>query len=67
MRLKWLRDAIEDYQYIDLLEKAGEKPFVSQQIHRFARHWGDWDNDPVLLMQVRQALGEKLEALHRNK
>ena len=67
LRLKWLRDAIEDYQYIDLLEKAGEKPFVSQQIHRFARHWGDWDNAPVLLMQVRQALGEKLEALHRNK
>ncbi|MEB4590149.1 glycoside hydrolase domain-containing protein [Candidatus Thiothrix sp. Deng01] len=63
LRLKWIRESVEDYMYIDLLLQAGEKAFVDQQLGRIARNFGDWDNDPVLLMQVRQALGEKLEAL----
>lgn len=60
LRLKWVRDSVEDYMYADLLVQAGEGAFLQQQVARFARHFGDWDNDPALLMQVRQALGERL-------
>lgn len=62
LRLKWIRDSIEDYMYIHMLYELGEDAFVQQQLQRIARHFGDWDNDPVLLMQVRQALGERLHA-----
>ena len=63
LRLKWIRESIEDYMYIDLLEKAGEGKWARQQIERFARNWGDWDNDPKALMQVRQLFGERLNQL----
>lgn len=63
LRLKWIRESVEDYMYIDLLMAAGEQAFVSQQVGRIARSFGDWNNDPALLMQVRQALGERLSAL----
>ncbi|MFN3785735.1 MAG: DUF4091 domain-containing protein, partial [Thiothrix sp.] len=64
LRLKWVRESIEDYTYIALLLQAGEAEFVNQQVARFARHFGDWNNDPALLMQVRHALGERLHARH---
>lgn len=67
LRLKWIRESVEDYMYIDLLVQAGEGEFVRQQLDRFARNFGDWDNDPALLMQVRQALGERLANLQANK
>ncbi|SEA30053.1 protein of unknown function [Thiothrix caldifontis] len=63
LRLKWIRDSVEDYMYIDLLLQAGESAFVEQQVGRIARDFGHWDNNPVLLMQVRQALGERLASL----
>lgn len=63
LRLKWIRASVEDYMYIDLLLQAGETDFVNQQLGRIARHFGDWDNNPTLLMQVRQALGERLASL----
>jgi hypothetical protein len=43
--------------------QAGESEFVNQQLGRIARNFGDWDNNPALLMQVRQALGERLASL----
>jgi hypothetical protein len=63
LRLKWIRASVEDYMYIDLLVQAGESEFVNQQLGRIARNFGDWDNNPALLMQVRQALGERLASL----
>lgn len=64
LRLKWIRESVEDYMYIELLLQAGEDEFVQQQLKRFARSFGDWDNEPELLMQVRQAFGERLTELH---
>lgn len=63
LRLKWIRESVEDYMYIDLLLQAGEDVFVQQQVGRIARHYGDWQNDPLLLMQVREALAERLAGL----
>lgn len=63
LRLKWIRESVEDYMYIGLLLQAGERTFVEQQLGRIARHFGDWDNNPALLMQVRQELGNRLASL----
>lgn len=63
LRLQWVRDSFEDYMYIHLLLAAHEDEFVRQQVGQIARNLGDWDNNPALLMQIRQALGERLSAL----
>lgn len=67
LRLKWIRESVEDYMYVDQLYAIGEADFARQQIARIARHLGDWDNDPALLMQVRRALGERLDAWHERQ
>lgn len=67
LRLKWIRESVEDYVYIDMLMQVGEGEFVRQQLDRFARNFGDWDNDPATLMQVRQAFGERLAVLQTGR
>jgi hypothetical protein len=64
LRLKWIRESVEDYMYIDLLEKAGEHTFVQQQLARFARNFGNWNNDPATMMAVREELGKRLQTLN---
>ncbi len=63
IRLKWFREAVEDYAYIQLLRDAGEWPFARQQIQRFARGVGDWDDDTRALYEARRSMGERLSAL----
>ena len=67
LRLKWIRDSVEDYAYIDLLLKAGETEFVDQQIKKIARNFGDWNNNPEQLMKIRQIFGEYIEQLKAGK
>lgn len=67
LRLKWLREAVEDYMYLDLLHQAGEGAWAQQQVAQVARHFGDWDNDPSRLLQIRRNLGERLHALHTQR
>lgn len=63
LRLKWLREAVEDYIYIELLYQHGQADFARQQIQRIARNFADWQNDPALLMQVREQLGSRLATI----
>ncbi len=64
MRLKWFREAVEDYAYIQLLREAGEWSFARQQINTFARGVGDWTDDIRALYEARRAMGERLSTLH---
>ncbi|HFC54271.1 MAG TPA: DUF4091 domain-containing protein [Gammaproteobacteria bacterium] len=64
MRLKWLREAVEDYAYIQLLREAGEWQFARRRIHGFARGVDDWRDDVAALYRARRAMGERLSALH---
>lgn len=67
IRLKWFRESVEDYAYIQLLRDAGEWQFAKQQINTFARGVGDWKDDIRALYQARRAMGERLSALHGKK
>ena len=66
MRLKWIREGVEDYEYIRMLRERGEGDFALEQVHRVARNMGDWEPDPAILYAARQAMGERLDALERN-
>ncbi len=65
LRLKWIRDSIEDFAYIELLRNNGEWEFARKQINRFARAVDDWDDDPQALAAARIAMGERIEQILR--
>lgn len=62
VRLKWIREAMEDHAYFRLLEEMGKGEWARQQIRRVCRGMGDWDASPEAMFQVRRDLAARLEA-----
>ena len=63
MRLKWIRDGVEDYEYVELLKQAGDGDWAIEIVRRVGRDWSHWTRDPEMLAAARQQLGQKLDAL----
>jgi hypothetical protein len=63
MRLKWLRDGVEDYDYVALLSQAGKGTWALQQAATVAPDWSGWTRDPSAYEAVREALGNALDQL----
>jgi len=61
MRLKWLRDGVQDYEYVALLEQAGQGPWALQVAAQAGASWSNWTRDPNVLEGVRQQLGVALD------
>jgi hypothetical protein len=67
MRLKWLRETVEDYDYLMLARQLGLHEDSLRLVASFARGFGDWDNNPGALMEARHQLGALIEAAHHRK
>lgn len=65
LRLKALRDGMEDYEYFALLEKLGEKAVVEEIVRQAVPTWAAWEPDGNRLMDLRRRLAE--EILKRRK
>jgi hypothetical protein len=63
MRLKWIRDGEEDYEYIALLKQAGKGAWALQIAESVGPDWANWTRDISALAAARQQLGEELDAL----
>ena len=63
MRLKWIRDGVEDYEYISLLKQAGKGAWALQVAGSVGPNWTNWTRDPNTLASARQQLGQELDAL----
>ena len=63
MRLKYLRESVEDYEYIEILKSMGEEKFALNTIQLIARDWKDWSHDGESLMQSRKILGDRIHYL----
>jgi len=62
MRLKWLRDGVEDYDYLQLLKEL--KPDLAMEIARsVGPDWTNWTRDPRAIEAARQKLGEAIDQL----
>lgn len=61
MRLKNLRDGMEDYEYFALLEQAAGNEAVRKLVDKIAPNWWDYCKRPDRLLDVRQELGEQIE------
>jgi hypothetical protein len=63
IRLKQLRDGVEDYEYVELLKKRNAGAWALEQVRTIAAGWKDWTKDPDALSRTREQLGRKLDEL----
>jgi hypothetical protein len=56
IRLKWLRDMCDDYDYLMLARDLGLERASMREADTFARGFGDWKDDPPALMAARRAV-----------
>jgi hypothetical protein len=60
MRLKYLRDGIEDYEYVQLLKNCGQSAFALAQAQKAGPDWTHWTRDDNVLESVREQLGNRI-------
>jgi hypothetical protein len=60
IRLKNLRDGMEDYEYFVLLEKAKGKEAVEEIVRAAVPTWGTWDQDPYHLLNLRERIAQAI-------
>ncbi|MBV9266503.1 MAG: DUF4091 domain-containing protein, partial [Acidobacteriaceae bacterium] len=63
MRLKWIRDGVEDYEYMQLLQELGRGDWAHEVAGRVGTDWMHWNHDPDVLEAVRRNLGQELDRL----
>ena len=63
LRLKMIRDGMQDYEYLNALAKLGEGAFSIQQVRSFITNSYTFDNNPAGLESARLALGNRLHQL----
>ncbi len=62
MRLKYLRDGVQDYEYVQLLKNCGQAAFALDESRKIGRDWTHWTRDDQLLESVREHLGRQIAA-----
>ena len=62
LRLKALRDSIEDYEYLAILERNGLAEKAQKLIMPLAGSWFDWETDPAVYEKARAKLAEMIIA-----
>jgi hypothetical protein len=63
IRLKAIRDGIQDYEYAQMLKILGQVPSVTSALQPIATSWSNWSHDPNALESARQQLGQLLHQL----
>ncbi len=60
IRLKNIREGMEDYEYIKILADLGDKEFVDEQVRKQIQTWFSWEKNPDKLMQTREQLAQRI-------
>jgi HYDIN/CFA65/VesB family protein/glycosyl hydrolase family 123/carboxypeptidase family protein/Ig-like domain-containing protein len=63
IRLKAIRDGIQDYEYAQILKNLGQLNFLNPIIAPIATSWTKWTHDPNALQNARLQLGQQLNQL----
>ena len=66
IRLKAIRDGIQDYEYAQMLSNLGQAGFAKSSLRPIASSWTNWTRDPSLLESARGQLGQKLSQIGVN-
>ncbi len=62
LRLKALRDSIEDYEYLAILERAGLESQAQEIVVELADSWFKWDSDPTTYEKTRTRLAQMIRS-----
>jgi len=65
MRLKNLRDGMEDYEYFAILEKSAGKAAVKTIVDTIAPNWWDFSKDPDEFLAARERLAREILELKK--
>jgi hypothetical protein len=63
MRLKWLRDGVEDYDYVQILKKLGKESQALEIARSVGPDWTNWTRDAGAVESARRKLGETIDQL----
>jgi hypothetical protein len=63
MRLKWLRDGVEDYDYVQILKELGKTDLAMQISRSVGPDWTNWTRDPNQIEAARQKLGDLIDQI----
>jgi hypothetical protein len=60
IRLKWIREGVEDYEYVELLKKQGRGDWALSLVRQVATDFQNWSDDPATIEAVRRTMGKAL-------
>ncbi len=60
IRLKWIREGVEDYEYIQILKSLGREDIAVEIIKSVSQDWYRWNKDPRVLETARQKLAQAI-------
>ncbi|MGF1988234.1 MAG: glycoside hydrolase domain-containing protein [Nostoc sp. ZfuVER08] len=63
MRLKWLREGVEDYEYLEILKNRHRQQWALSLVRTVGLDWKHWTRDTTKLESVRRQLGEEIHRL----
>jgi hypothetical protein len=65
IRLKALRDAIEDYEYLAILQRLGKAAEAQEVVRSLTQTFFQWERDPVAYEQARARLAAMIVAAQK--
>jgi hypothetical protein len=65
MRVKNLRDGMEDYEYLALLEKLAGRKAVNEIVDMVAPNWWKFPRDGMRFVAAREKLAEQILRLKK--
>ncbi len=66
MRLKWIREGIEDWEYVQILKSRGQSEFALNIAKQVGPDWINWTRDTDDLYSVKISLGNKIHHMRLN-
>jgi hypothetical protein len=63
IRLKRIREGMEDYEYTEILKRLGYQDWALQIVREVGENWKNWTKDINTLEFARQRLGAKIHQL----
>jgi hypothetical protein len=67
IRLKALREGVEDFEYIQILKSLGYGEWALEVARSVGADWRNWTRDYRKLEDARRLMGEKIDSLAANK
>jgi hypothetical protein len=60
MRLKWIREGSEDYEYVEILKSLGKESIALNIANQVGPDWRNWTRSTDELYSARKTLGEEI-------